>query len=258
MIVRFLIGPVGAARDEASRDFARLLEERLQASVVVRSFATYGALMRAARAGDGDFAWLPPALLVQGEDDGVTALVGGVRAREAQYRGGLFARADRGLMDLSQCRGLRVAWVDRESCAGYLFVRQALIERGFHPSRDFAEEKFIGGHRDVAWAVARGEADVGATFVHGDSGGWALIDDPPEVQLLLTTEPIPSDAICATASTDAKLRDRFTEAMQGLHDEAKGRSILKRFFGVDRFEVVLPSRYGAVRNVLTSRPPPPR
>ncbi len=259
-VLTLLTGPVGAARSSARAAFARLLAERLGRMIEIRSTPTYADLLEMVADGEADFAWLPPAVYVRAEEVAdVQLLLAGVRSKRAHFRGALFARSDGSLRAIEDARGARVAWVDRNSCAGFLFPRLALADRGLDPDTFFQDQRYFGDHLAVVKAVMRGDADVGATFLHkaGDGEaapvagtGWELVTEREAMRALLVSGPIPSDTLVATGRVDVLLRERFTEAVQSMHDAEDGVQVLRGLFGVQRFEPVLPTRYQSVRDAL--------
>ncbi len=69
---------------------------------------------------------------------------------------------ERLLTDLDALAGKRVAWVDRDSCAGYLFPKLELLERGRPPDSLFVGQCFLESHIRVVRAVRDGEAELRA------------------------------------------------------------------------------------------------
>jgi phosphonate transport system substrate-binding protein len=256
--LRFSTGPVGAARSDAAAFFAKVLARRIGRPVDVRATPGYSELLETLLDGDAEFAWLPPAVYVRAEDlAGVVPLLAGIRANRAKFRGALFVPKQSSLRSLTDLRGRKVAWVDRNSCAGYLFPRLLLEQQGRDPDHFFSAESHLGTHGSVVDAVERGEADVGATFVHqeGDEeqivgSGWGLSGEAQRMRIIATTEPIPSDALVAVAATSVEMRSRFTDSVATLHESNDGQKALRRLFGVARFEPTLPSRYASVRDAM--------
>src|SRR5690606_26165168 len=114
-------GPVRLDSDgeDLRRRVAMLLVEELRTAVSVvpaRSYADVGQMLADRQA---DLAWLPPAVFVRLErDPGVTLLAKVDRSGGDGYRGVLFVPADSPARAPEDLRGQRVAWVDRDSCAG--------------------------------------------------------------------------------------------------------------------------------------------
>jgi phosphonate transport system substrate-binding protein len=229
--------------------------------VEVVSYADYAALEAKLKDGAVDLAWLPPALAVRAADAKmVTLLAEVVRAPGAFFYGTLYVRASSPWHRVDDLRGACVGWVDRDSCSGYLFPRQALVLRGLDVGRLFAAEKFCGSHAEVARCLLAGEIDVGATFLNmdvsradGDAGvlsaGWYDTTDEP-MRPLMTTDPIPSDVLCTGRSVDDAMRRRVLEALVGLANDPRGKAALRELFAAERFEPADERRYASVRAAM--------
>jgi phosphonate transport system substrate-binding protein len=228
-----------------SSALAELLEARIGVPIDVVSFADYASLEERLHGGAIDLAWLPPALAVRAVDAKVaTMLAELVRAPGAFFYGTLYVLAASRWHRADELRGARVGWVDRDSCSGYLFPRQALVLRGLDLGRLFATERFCGSHVEVARAILSGEIDVGATFLNMD-----ITTDEP-MRPLLTTDPIPSDVLCVGSAVSDEVRLRALDALIGLADDARGKAVLKELFSAERFEPADERRYASVRAAM--------
>lgn len=263
----FGMGPIGLAeaRQRHRRSFATRLSEALDTEVVVVVASTYDELSGLVARGETHLAWLPPAVFVRSFDKGeVRLILSAVRAHGSRFRGVLFVRAEAPWHCVEDLRGLRVAWVDRGSCSGYLFPRLALFDADVDPDTYFDEQFLLGSHNAVARAVEVGKADVGATFVDqtmrfgkGRSTdwqhpGWALEVEPDSMRAILVSEPIPADTITSTPAIDATMRERIGQAMSAMHEHPGCAETLLGLFGVDRFELAEPAAYEPVRRALAT------
>lgn len=243
-VLRFGVGPIAAGGDRSKiRAHAESSLARAAGShailVVTESYKDLeGKLER----GEVDLAWLPPALCVRAIERGATLLLGCVRASAKTYRAVLFVRADSPRREPADLAGARAAWVDPDSCSGYLFPRVALSEdHGLDPAKLFSEEKMLGSHAAVIDAVTKGKADCGATFASGV---------PDDMRWIVTSAPIPSDAVCASPSMDRARRDALGTALADLHRSADGALVLHDLFDVARLEPALPRHYDLVRRAM--------
>ncbi|HJL14100.1 MAG TPA: phosphate/phosphite/phosphonate ABC transporter substrate-binding protein [Sandaracinaceae bacterium LLY-WYZ-13_1] len=238
------------------RRLAMRLVDSLHRPVAVVPTRTYAEVAAMIARGDAQLAWLPPAIFVRAEaDPGVRVLAAVERSRGAGYRGVLFAPAAAPIHELSDLEGSRVAWVDRDSCAGHLFPRLALRQRGLEPSELFGEEIFAGSHGSAVRAVMNGDADVGATHAQTlDDGqtlmlaGWQPYAGNDGMRPLLVTDPIPSDVICAAADLDDETRGAVREALLSLHDA--GEELLDELFGGPRLVPASSDDYEPVRAAM--------
>jgi phosphate/phosphite/phosphonate ABC transporter binding protein len=219
---------------------------------------SYAALAARIREGTIDVAWLPPVVYVLLERAGlVDAIVSNHRAGQAAFHGVLLVHADAPIHTLDGLRGARVAWVDPLSASGYVMPRVQLAILGIDPRKTFAEERFVGSHDAAVRAVARGEADVAATFARVDgagnvtSGSWRNLPDArAEVRVLWTFGAIPGDVIAARRGFDARVRERITEAFVAATHDAETAKLARRLFGVEEFRRGHMKSYESFRRMI--------
>lgn len=255
----FATGPVMLDEDgdELRRQLADHLAttlERPVTALATRSYAELGALFGTR---DDLVAWLPPALYVRTEPSvGLRLLAEVERSNGAGYRGVLFVANDSEVTQLEDLLGKRVAWVDRDSCAGHLFPRLELREQGFEASELFAEERFVGSHGSAVRAVMNGEADVGATHAQtkADSeelilAGWGPYAGADGMRPVLVTRPIPSDVLCASNKLDKQIAERVQKALLDMHDAGLDE-LIDELFGAEKLVPASASDYDAVRAAM--------
>ena len=209
---------VGAAQTRL-KELCAIVSEATGESFVPRHAPSYRELAQGIRLGDVGVAWMPPIPAIELDEEGAaTPLALPWRNESTSYYSALVTREGRakGVMEL---QGMRVAWVDRESAAGYLVPRMHLASLGIDLRTFFAQETFARSHLGVVNAVVSGAADVGATFCTLDpvtrrvtSGGWTAADGSKirNVDLVVTLGPIPNDAIVASARLPAAVRASLT------------------------------------------------
>jgi phosphonate transport system substrate-binding protein len=253
-MIRVGVGPIAAGSErQALRDRARdVLAGVLGDAVSLEASPTYVELGKTL--GAVDVVWLPPALCVRALDQGMTLLLASVRDAGTQYHGALFVPSASVRYRPEDLEGLRVAWVDPDSCGGYLFPRAALVERELDPNALFKEEKMLGSHRAVVRAVEAGEADCGATYLNSmldgsTQAGWTR-EGKSAMRAVLVSRPIPADALCAAPSLPSDRREKIGAALADLHTKPEGAAILKELFQVTRLEPSSPLRYDVVRSAL--------
>jgi phosphonate transport system substrate-binding protein len=123
-----------------------------------------------------------------------------VRNGTTSYMTGLMTMKTSAIESLADLRGVRAAWVDRESASGYVLIRAALRRAGVSLVDAFSEELFVRSHAQVARALQTGAADVGATCFNAAGGSVQIARLPAgeglssdEVRILAQAGPIPSD-----------------------------------------------------------------
>ncbi len=269
--LRFGIGPVGGGDGALLRRAADVLTRVAATGIDLVVASTYAELLASLGRDELQIAWLPPILCVRAIDAGATLLLGAVRGEGKLYHGALFVLPGSRARTAHDLRGTRVAWVDPDSCGGYLFPRLALTETGLDPTTLFAREVVLGSHGAVVEAVARGEVDCGATYLELHDGqtanaGWTRpggadaaggAGGPDAMRTVLVSPPIPTDALCASASLGRAARDRLSDALGALHRDRDGAEVVRALFQVSRFEPALPRHYDLVRRALNLGPSGP-
>jgi phosphate/phosphite/phosphonate ABC transporter binding protein len=205
--LRFAVIPDSEQGYAAADRFAIALSTLLSAPVEVHRAIDYRVLLASLEQGRVDLAWVPPLAAARAVRAGsITEVAVTMRNGSSSYYTGLIALRESKLETVADLRGVRAAWVDRESASGYLVIRAALRAAGVSLVRAFSEEIFVRSHAEIARALAERRVDVGATcfnFVSGtveiarsgfkDHGG--VRDD--SIKLLAHAGPIPADMVAA-------------------------------------------------------------
>jgi len=144
----------------------------------------------------------------------------------ATYRGIIVARKDGGLKSIADLRGKRFAFVDPKSASGYVYPRAMLVEKGIRPDSFFKETIFAGDHMKVIAAVLDGRVDAGATY--DNALGIAKASGMPSdsLMIIVSTDPIPHDAIAVRIGLDQALAKRIQTALVNLDKTEAGRRII--------------------------------
>lgn len=201
-------------------------------------------------------AWMPPLPTLDLMSRGIAdPLAVPARGGGTSYHAALVVRRN-GPKTLAELAGRRVAWVDRESAAGYLVPRMFLATQGFDVLRFFSRELFVHAHGAVLDAVASGDADVGATYCHVDASGRAVrgawTDDAGNavrpLEVLATMGPIPNDALVAARELPAAARSGLLRWLVSLDEETRQR--FDRVLSASEFRVPAPDHFEALRHVV--------
>ncbi|HJL01562.1 MAG TPA: PhnD/SsuA/transferrin family substrate-binding protein [Polyangiaceae bacterium LLY-WYZ-15_(1-7)] len=252
----FATGPSGSGEStERIRDaLGWLLTGALGEPVELRAYATYEALLDALP--EVDLAWLPPAVYVRARSrQPLWTLAALDRGEGLTYRGAIFVRSDGPFAGVGHLDGARMGWVAPESASGHLFPRLALLEAGVRPSEVLADERYYGSHEAVVRAVAEGEVDAGACYVHtqGDrlrAAAWAKAGAP--MQALVLSRPIPADVIVGTAKLAPSFAPTLLGAFTALAERSDGPALLESLFGASGLRPTSATRYDVVREALAS------
>jgi phosphate/phosphite/phosphonate ABC transporter binding protein len=251
-VLRFALPPsLGheelAAQTRALRD---ALTDLLAMHVDVTISQSYEALTRNLLSGAIDAAHAPPFVCAQVEPQGVGIVARVVRHGRATY-GSALVKKRGSVVSLKSPRGLRAAWVDPRSVAGYLLpVAHLREQRLIEPDRLFGSQTFYGSYPAALAAVLDGDADLAA--IHGlrdrpqaaaEAARVYAGDRAADVEVLEVTAEVPGDGIAVRAGVDAAaLRDAFLH----MGKEADTRLLLESLFHADGFEPAPPRGYRAL------------
>jgi phosphonate transport system substrate-binding protein len=218
---------------------------------------SYRDLSDALEHGDLGIGWMPPIPAIELEDKGVAIPLALPSRRDSTHYHAAFITRRGGAKTLEELQGRRVAWVDRESAAGYLVPRMHLASLGLDPSKLFSQEIFAQSHFGVVEAVVNGRADVGATFCTLEprtkrilTAGWTAADGQTlrPVDLVTTAGPIPNDAIVAAARLPSSVKTALTRWLLNLDERSK--AILTELFHVKAFKLSTPTHFEPLRHML--------
>ena len=219
-LIRFGLSPLpGAGPGEPPvRAFAASLGRATGLGVEVRISPDYRGVVEALERGELDMGWLPPVVALRGAGRGRLILIAlPLRRGSASFSAVLFARADAPFYSQAHLRGARVAWVDKQSAAGYIAPRAMLEESGMSLATLFAEELLLGSHAAVVRAVEQRRVDVGATYAQlGPAGevlsaSWVDAGSLSAFRVIASVGPIPSDVVAMSITAPA-LQGRAVQA----------------------------------------------
>lgn len=251
----------GIARNTDKRAFEELCAAASAVTgtrFVPHTVAGYGDLVTGLREAEVGLAWLPPIPALDAVDRHLAApLAVPTRHGQSTYLAALVVRA-RGPQALDALRGRRVAWVQRESAAGYLVPRMHLAAEGFDVLRFFGRELFVNSHGAVIDAVVNGDADVGATFCRTDSRGKPIagpwIDAngvaTRPVDVLATMGPIPNDALFVSPDVPAAARTALVRWLLALDRDPIARALFARVLDASDFKLPTANHFDALRHLI--------
>ncbi len=254
--VRLLLPPASASLPRARREeLAQLVGCALSAAAEIVVAESYEQLTRRLLSGEADLAWAPPLICARFETIDIPVLMRAVRRGEATYRAALVCGAGTGRLSLDALEGRRMAWVDRDSCAGYLLPGAWLRSRGDVPT--FGSEVFYGTYTRALSAVLKGEADVSSVYC-------ACSEQQPDFNRLIPnsgrrlmvlglTDDVPNDGVVVGPYADKSLAKDLELAL--LHPSClpDGARVLESVFGTSTFEAAPRHGYRALYSLLSGR-----
>jgi phosphonate transport system substrate-binding protein len=204
---------------------------------------TYRELTEKVERGEVMIAWMPPVLALDLDDREIAhPLAVPIRSGVASYRTALIVR-DRIPKSIKELKGVRMAWVDRESSSGYIVPRIHLASLGCDLTTFFSQETFQLSHTAVIDAVASGRADLGATFYCVDAtgklttAGWTDADGTTirSVKVAAHAGPIPNDMVIVSKKAPVSTRASIQRWFLGL--DARSRELFGEVLHSSEFRV---------------------
>ncbi len=241
----------------AAQAIADYLERRFQGAIEVEIFipTEYRGLIEAMRGGNLDFAFFPPdGYVIANQDVGAQVLLKSVRGTSPYYWSAIIVRKDSGIKSVRDLEGKTIAWVDKNSAAGYVFPRAALVAEKLDPDKLFSKQTFAGRHDAAVLAVLNKSVDAAATFANDNrnkSGAWTQFLKPEEAAQLTAvfySRPIPGDTFSVSKQFITKyptLSRGIAAALQGIKTPEN-----KLLFNLYRIDYMIPAQdsdYDVVR-----------
>lgn len=147
------------------------------------------------------------------------------------YRGYLFVRRDSRILDASDMRGKRFAFVERATSAGYLFPLAYFKAHHVADVQAYFGETFFSGSHDAAiLAVLNRDADIGAA--KSTIYDQMEREDPRigrELQILATSDVFPQNCFAVRKDLDPKLKKALKQALLDMGKDSEGVAALKKF-----------------------------
>jgi phosphonate transport system substrate-binding protein len=243
----YAIRDARATTRSALSDFTAHIAALANVEIGLEAFSSYDELTQSIHRGASDVAWVPPLPLVAlVRARRVTPVATLHRDQLVHYRSAVVVASGSRIMSVAELGGMRAAWVDPHSAAGYVLARVELARRGVGP-RALGLETFFGSHDAVVQAVATKRADFGATFARIARDGvvegpWAEGGLRNSIRAVGTFGEIPPDALVFRSELDAEARRALGSAFVAVMANDSGRALVKRAFGADalrRFEDTL-------------------
>lgn len=227
--LKFGFTPVLSER-EMQNEFEPLmtyLSAALGQKVVLYVAKDYGDLRTQMEAGSVDIGSFSPFAYVDAARGAKIRIIAqSILDGSATYRGIIVARKNSRLRTVADLQGKRFAFVDPKSASGYIYPRAILLENGIKPETYFKYTTFEGSHDKVIAAVLEGRADAGA--IYDGALGVARRSGVPVQNLvtLVSTDPIPHDAIAVRLGLDDALVKRIQLALINLDQSEAGRRVI--------------------------------
>jgi phosphonate transport system substrate-binding protein len=216
---------------KAYKAIARYIAKYLDIDVYIYTLPHYTSIFEAFSEGSIDAAFLGSFSYVLIRDVFPVELL--VRPvwpdNTSSYRGYIFARKDSGIKTVADMEGKSLVLVDKATTAGYLYPVFYMKKNGINDIENFfSRVYFSGSHDGSAWAVYKGEADVGAckgSVFQSLAGEYPQFKE--QMVVLAESVELPSNGLGVRSDLDKDFKEKLRNLLLGLDKSAEGRSALK-------------------------------
>jgi len=130
------------------------------------------------------------------------------------YQSFIVARKDANITSLEGAQGKHFAFTDKESTSGYAYPMMIFEEHHINPYTFFQKVFFLKKHDKVVEALMSHSIEVGA--ISDGTYYTALEKYGDRLTILATSEPIPLDAIVASANVSLKESQRIAHILENI------------------------------------------
>ncbi|MEQ8189161.1 MAG: phosphate/phosphite/phosphonate ABC transporter substrate-binding protein [Candidatus Eremiobacterota bacterium] len=176
--------------------------------------------------GDIDFANTGPLVYIKAHDkSGANALVKPMPLSSSTpfYKSYIIVRKDSGIKKISQLKGKKFAFTDRESTSGYLLPVLMLADAGVKDLKFFSEVRFTGNHDSAFLAVYNGYVD--GAGISNYAFTKAIDKRLGDVIVIAESDAIPTAPITVRANLPSEQVKKIKEAFLNINpdkEETKG------------------------------------
>jgi phosphonate transport system substrate-binding protein len=146
------------------------------------------------------------------------------------YYGVIIVRSDSKIFSSSDMKGKRMAFVDKNTMAGYLHPLAYFKKYGIDYRTYFKEFYFTGTHEDVIYDVLDRKADVGA--VKNTVLARLAAEDPKVANgifIISRTPPVPENGLAVRPDLTASLKEKIRTVLLNMHEDPEGIKALREF-----------------------------
>ena len=168
---------------------------------------------------------------------------------KTEYYSYLIVHKDSPARELKDLRGKVFAFSDPKSNSGALVPTFALAKMGETPDRFFRKHHLSNSHDTSIQWVAKKHVDAAAV----DSLIWDYLNvkEPSltaQTKIIDISAPYAIPPVVVSPSITAELKEKLRSAFLGMHENARGREILKKVM-IDRFTLIDDSAYDSIREM---------
>jgi phosphonate transport system substrate-binding protein len=130
---------------------------------------------------------------------------------KSTYRGLIIAQNDGTMNHISDLKGKRFGFTDKESTSGYFYPQLLLKEAGIDSEKDFSHVFMLKKHAKIIGALLEKSIDAGAIY----EGTYEVMQKQrgDSLKILATTEEIPYDAIVGSPHLPLTMVENIKKAL---------------------------------------------
>lgn len=190
----------------------------------------------------------PMSAFLYREEAGAEILLREWKKGVASYHTVFFTRKGSGIRSLADLAGKVVAFEDPGSTTGFVLPLAVLraagldpmaLEEGVRPPPGMVGYRFARSEISIAVWVERGLADAGA-FSNLD---WDNLERSPPVirdtlAILHESAPVVRSLLLVRGGLEPSVRLAITRILTTMDQDAAGREVLKRYYGVSKYDAI--------------------
>ena len=146
------------------------------------------------------------------------------------YYGMIIVRDDSKIRSVGDMKGKRLAFVEKNTMAGYLHPLAYFKKHGIDYQTYFKEFYFTGTHEDVVYDILDRKADVGAVK---STILVRLAEEDPKVAnglfIISRTPPVPENSLAVRHDLSPSLKAKIRTVLLNMHEDPEGIKALREF-----------------------------
>lgn len=207
-----------ASLKEIFKEFLDYLEKELDCEIVFLVSNDYLHLATLIESQKVDFASISPKLLsTVRQHIKETNYLATIKIKDEKntskstYRGLIVGQNNGVINHLSDLKGKKFGFTDKESTSGYFYPQMLLKEAGIDCEKDFSQVFMLKKHPKIIGALLENSIDAGAVY----EGTYKEMKNEigNKLKIIATTEEIPYDAIVASPHLSSKIVDKIKKAL---------------------------------------------
>ena len=204
------------------KPLADYLGRELKLPVTIEIADSYKTHIRNVGTGAVDVAFMGPAsyVILTGEYGPQPILAAFETNGKRTFRGVIVTRQENPITSLSQLKGKRFAFGDRDSTMSYFVPRHMLLKAGIDVQA-LAERQFLTNHDNIAIGVLAGDFDAGSL-----KEDVFRLYEREGLKAIAFSQEFGDHLFLMGAKSSASMTQAVRQALLGLKDRPEGRAIL--------------------------------